>query len=139
MLPPIKYNDESENVEFKSFNTKYLIWLCSHNGFNILYNKFLDLYYKEIFDMFIKQYHIANQIELNQIKYYIRNFGSIFANFENAVEEVKFKQIEPKEEVNVDDNKIDIFCCNKFFKNNEKWQRRFSVGSWRYASFHLCE
>jgi len=80
MLPPMKYKDKFENIQFKSFNTKYLKWLFGHFGFSILYTIFLNENFNSMAEMLAIHYNFNDKKELSHLKYYIKNFSIIFSN-----------------------------------------------------------
>jgi len=56
VLPPMKLfnSDLNINVEFKSFNIKYLTWLFNQPGANTLYNKFVNKFGEKIFNELVE-------------------------------------------------------------------------------------
>jgi hypothetical protein len=60
LLPPMNYCDESNNIviEFKSFNTNYMLWLFSQEGINDLYKLFTENLGNEILNDFIQSYNL---------------------------------------------------------------------------------
>jgi len=91
LLPPMKYvNKESnENVDFKSFNTNYMVWLLSHKGSVELYDLYLNEQYMEVLNIFIIKFALKDTEELNQLQVDIKNLAHIFHtaidNEENAL------------------------------------------------------
>jgi len=76
LLPPMKY--QAENVEYKSFNTNYMVWLMSHKGAVELYEKFISEHFDEILTMFVSKFSLKEGEELQQLRVYIKNLASIF-------------------------------------------------------------
>jgi len=76
LLPPMKYKEE--NIEFKSFNTNYMVWLLSHKGSVELYNFYVENQYAEILGIFTKKFNIPDIEEYNQLTVYIKNLAQIF-------------------------------------------------------------
>jgi len=81
LLPPMKY--QPENVEYKSFNTNYMVWLMSHKGAVELYEKFISEHFEEILSMFIGKFNLKEGEELQQLRHYIKNLASIFNSATN--------------------------------------------------------
>jgi len=76
LLPPMKF--QAENVEYKSFNTNYMVWLMSHKGAVELYEKFIKEHFDEILTMFVTKFSLKEGEELQQLRAYIKNLASIF-------------------------------------------------------------
>jgi len=69
---------QPENVEYKSFNTTYMVWLMSHKGAVELYEIFINEHFEEILNMFISKFNLKEGEELQQLRVYIKNLASIF-------------------------------------------------------------
>jgi hypothetical protein len=86
LLPPMKYVENGSPLEFKSFNTKYLLWLFSKQGAVQLYKEFAEKYGEEIMHDFISSYDLVNVDNneepgiLEKLKYYVFNLHSIYSN-----------------------------------------------------------
>jgi hypothetical protein len=79
LLPPMKYSDNSNrDVEFKSFNIKYLIWFFNKEGALYLYNKFIEAAGKETLNEMIEDYNLESQNEIDQLQFYLYNLGEGF-------------------------------------------------------------
>jgi hypothetical protein len=76
LLPPMKF--QPENVEYKSFNTNYMVWLMSHKGAIELYEKFINEHFEEILNMFVTKFNLMEGEELQQLRMYIKNLAAIF-------------------------------------------------------------
>lgn len=85
LLPPMKYSSKEEQVEYKSFNTNFMIWLMSHRGSVELYNMYLSENFEEMINMLILKFNLKNSDELNELKVYIKNMACLFdlSNYEN--------------------------------------------------------
>jgi len=57
-MPPMKYKDITESIEFKSFNTNYMVWLLTHKGSVELYNNFINERQEDVADTFIAKYNL---------------------------------------------------------------------------------
>lgn len=86
LLPPMKYENEYKiKVEFKSFNTKYLLWLFSKEGCAKMYQDFTSKFSEQILQDFINSYDlitIDNTSEegiIEKLKYYIKAVPEIYA------------------------------------------------------------
>jgi len=69
-----------ETVEYKSFNTNYMIWLMSNKGAVELYEQFSNENFDSILSMFVEQYTLKEGEELQQLRSYIKNLAQIFSN-----------------------------------------------------------
>jgi len=82
LLPPMKYEDDLNKVQFKSFNTKYLLWLFSKEGCVNLFRKFAGHFKDQILGDFIASYDLTNNIDekgiIEQLKYYIVAIPDIY-------------------------------------------------------------
>jgi hypothetical protein len=58
LLPPMSYSDDSNNItiEFKSFNTNYMLWLFSQEGIGEIYKLFSNNLGNEILNDFVQSY-----------------------------------------------------------------------------------
>lgn len=110
MLPPI--NIEEEKIEFKCFNTKYLLWLFGKDNAIDLYEEFLTNQGKETLDIMIKEYKIENKIELvDQLEFYLYHLGEVFANLQKEncfINKNKFKEENETKNSNGDEIKISL-------------------------------
>jgi len=158
MLPPMKYKENNEEFQFKSFNTKYLLWLLSHKGFTALYKVYLDEKYDELISMFVAKYTLKKNEELNQLIFYIKNLPDIFC--QNNDEEMKEIEEEESDEQSLSgvksvdtklvnqsvfdgsQNDFDIFCFENYkyqfvcdFSKNSLRTRDNTNGKMSYGSF----
>lgn len=73
LVPPFFY--QVENKKFKSFNTKYKIWLFEHKFSQNLYEIFIEKNYNFLLSSFIKKYKIENNDEEHsQLVAYLKTF-----------------------------------------------------------------
>ena len=81
LLPPMKYEDERK-IEFKSFNTKYLLWLFSKEGCCKFYQDFASKFGEGILQVFISAYDLINNTTeegiIDKLKYYIHAIPEIY-------------------------------------------------------------
>jgi hypothetical protein len=80
-LPPMKYFEKNEEIEFKSFNKKYLTWLFSKSGISELYLDFIEGHGKYILKGLIDYYDLANSEEkgiMEKLTYYVQNMHVIY-------------------------------------------------------------
>jgi len=89
MLPPMKYKDPIEDVEFKSFNTKFVIWLITHKGFKDIYFYFLREHYQDVMNNFMLKYMLDVK-ELSQLVYYVKHLPELFMQ-EDEINNCKIK------------------------------------------------
>jgi hypothetical protein len=87
LLPPISYKfpGTGENVKFKSFNTKYLLWLFSHEGGVELYNQFVVNKSKEIYQLF-EDIVAGNQQDEIDLRSYINSLANLYSNSDSPKE-----------------------------------------------------
>lgn len=80
ILPPMKYcnNDTKENVEFKSFNSQYLLWLFSKRGSKDFYTMFIEDSGNSIIASLISDYNITQTKEIDELHNYMNNLPFIF-------------------------------------------------------------
>jgi len=135
MLPPMKYKENNEEFQFKSFNTKYLLWLLSHKGFISLYSTYLDEKYDELISMFISKYNLKQNDELSQLIYYIKNLSEIFCrNYDEEMKEIEDESDGQSLKTNTNlvgqsttdsQNDFDIFCFENYSKKKPLYERQF--------------
>ena len=81
LMPPFEYKEE--NVKFKSFNTKYLLWFFGHKFSQELYNIFMESNYDEILELITKTCKFNENLdELNLLKSYLYKIPQIFGPVE---------------------------------------------------------
>ena len=85
LLPPMKYTNVAKNntIEFKSFNTKYFLWLFNQKGSYILFNLFLQNQGESVIKSFISEYDLENSNEENiisKLRTYIRTIPQIYSS-----------------------------------------------------------
>jgi hypothetical protein len=79
LLPPVQYNnsDLGEEINFKSFNTTYMLWLFSHDSGIELYDLFLDQKMIQVYEMFTDI--VKTQQDDAELKNYIKYFAHIYS------------------------------------------------------------
>jgi hypothetical protein len=83
LLPPMIYRDNGIEIQFKSFNVNYMVWLFSKNGATELYGYFASKQGNELLNSFIDEYSLTNTTEegiVEKLKYYIENMHEIFTD-----------------------------------------------------------
>lgn len=84
LLPPMRYQGKDNKVvEFKSFSTKYFVWLFSQKGTTKLYNAFVNLYEEKFLDYLKESTHIKILIEkeaITKIGYYMRHIPCVYSS-----------------------------------------------------------
>lgn len=80
LFPPMKYREVSSNdqIDFKSFNTKFMAWLFSKIGAIQLYEDFIKHKLEEVLEFIVQDYNVREKEEIDQLKYYITNLALIF-------------------------------------------------------------
>lgn len=81
-LPPMKFIDKtkntSENIEFKSFNSKFLLWLFNKKGAKEFYDQFNKEEGNSVLSAISADYQVHDSNDLNQLRNYISNLAFIF-------------------------------------------------------------
>ena len=83
LLPPMKYKD----YEFKSFNTKYFLWLFSRFGSVNLFKQFIEEKGNLVIENFINEYNLENSTEINiieKLKEYLNRIPIIYSKNKNS-------------------------------------------------------
>jgi len=87
--------EEEEEIEFKSFNTGYMIWLLSHAGAIELYSSFYEDLKDDIIKTFKSKYSIKSKTEIAHLNNYIKNLALTFSDEEkknvDSVDDDKLK------------------------------------------------
>jgi len=86
LLPPMKFKENNEIVEFKSFNTTYMVWLLSHKGSVELYEIYIKENFNDVLNLFVSKFNLKENDELNQLRVYVANLASIFYSVNNENE-----------------------------------------------------
>jgi hypothetical protein len=79
LLPPFVYETQKEKIEFKSFNTNYLIWLFSLPQAKFLYEIYVENCFDRIFDKISSNNDSGD--ENSRLKYYIKNLSEIYSSY----------------------------------------------------------
>jgi hypothetical protein len=83
LLPPMRYTDVYAEIEFKSFNINYMLWLFSKSGTVELYREFAGKLGHDLLQSFIDAYDLLNTSEegiVDKLKFYIHNIHEIYAD-----------------------------------------------------------
>jgi hypothetical protein len=96
LLPPMRYDDDlGIRIEFKSFNTKYLLWLFSKDGCAKLYKDFVTKSGDQILHDFVASYDLKNNLTedciIEKLKYYIYAIPEIYSKRANIIEGTTFE------------------------------------------------
>lgn len=80
LFPPVKYHDNitEENVDFKSFNAKYMLWLFGKIGARELYEEFIKQQGKDVVAELSADYKLTSEVDMKQLENYINNLPFIF-------------------------------------------------------------
>lgn len=99
ILPPMKYISIEETVEYKSFNTNFMIWLMSHKGSIELYDMYLQENLDNMVKVFITKFNLNESQELDELRLYIKNLACIFdsSNYENETINTSPRPQSPRE------------------------------------------
>jgi hypothetical protein len=129
LLPPMKY----KNYEFKSFNTKYFLWLFSQFGSINLFKEFIKEKGNLVIENFINEYNLENSTEINiieKLREYLNKIPIIYSR-NNQNNDIKYFRKENFNYNNLedtylgikdfnDDPTINVFYTNFNFDLNEK-------------------
>ena len=108
LMPPFEYKEE--NVIFKSFNTKYLLWFFGHKYSFELYNIFIENCYDDILELITKTWKFnQNFDELNLLRSYIHKMPNIFGPIE--------EERHDSNEINYEENDSSGNNSNSYFNN----------------------
>lgn len=100
LMPPMTFKEMNDNVEFKSFNTNYMVWLLAHKGSVDLYNYYIQEQHDDLMKTFITKYNLKNQEELHQLNIYLNNIAMIFYQVkEGSDEKNEVKSWDEEEEI----------------------------------------
>ena len=81
-LPPMSIYFHNEMQSFKSFNSKYMLWLFSQKGVSDLYNDFTVIYSAELLSKFISKYNLnyeeSEKNIIGKLKHYIFNLNVFY-------------------------------------------------------------
>ncbi len=88
--PPFNFLDEFTNelIEFKSFNSLYIIWIFQNEFSTELYKEFIKINGEYVFQDILDSYGVIEKEDIKITKYYLYNFYSIFS-FENNYQQGK--------------------------------------------------
>ena len=115
LLPPMNYSNEENNVtiQFKSFNTNYMLWLFSQKNMSEIYNLFAENMGTEILNEFIESYNLEKIDQskeigiINLLKDYILSIGKIYKSDKKIKMQLKKNEILKKDE-EINENEIEI-------------------------------
>jgi len=98
LMPPMKYKDVTECIEFKSFSTNYIVWLLSHKGSVELYSYFINEKHEDVAGTFISKYNLKSSEEVQQLNSYIKSFAYIFNSAKENYDDKEESKVENEEE-----------------------------------------
>jgi len=117
LLPPMVYKENNEEIEFKSFNSNFIVWLFSKNEAKNLYNKFLDDNKDELLESLKQMIKVTITddiiIELTNIFEYVQCFADIY-----SVYTVSSNDIDVSKKYKNETNDINESCFEKNDVNN---------------------
>jgi len=99
LFPPMKFKEGEDIIEFKSFNTKYMLWLFKHKHSVELYQKFINHRFHDIVELFTTKYSCITSTEMNSLKDYIKRLAIIFNSSELNVDDEKGNETEEEFEM----------------------------------------
>ena len=84
LLPPVKIEEKNGKlIDYKSFNTKYLLWLFNQEGTTELFNLFIIKERENIINNFISEYDLYESKEpdiIEKLRQYINYIPEIYDN-----------------------------------------------------------
>ena len=99
LLPPVKIvENNGEQIEHKSFNIKYLMWLFNQEGAVELFNLFSEKEGENVIDSFINEYNLNKSKEPNivqKLRDYMKYIPDIY-NVDNAQKSIMLEENEKK-------------------------------------------
>ena len=109
LLPPVKIvlNHNGNLIEYKSFNTQYLIWLFNQQGTTELFEMFAKNELEFVINNFIEEYDLSESKEpgiIEKIKQYIKYIPEIYGE-QNQSKEVILEENLQNFEINYPNNK----------------------------------
>ncbi len=126
ILPPSNFydNNTNENIIFKSFNCRFLLFFFSREGIKDLYIKFLNLKGNNFINQ-VSIYYKLNQKESEQLSSYVNNLPFIFdlSLVNNLTKGNNFFHIYRKQKNNKGDNKKILFRIMKDSKKKKERSR----------------
>jgi hypothetical protein len=79
LLPPMKIVDKNKNIiEFKSFNTQFLIWFFNQEGVSELFQRFIKEENNNVIKDFITEYNLNDNNTIEKLKEYLINMPELY-------------------------------------------------------------
>jgi hypothetical protein len=80
LFPPINFQDNNtgEHIDFKSFNTKFMLWFFSKKGAKELYDIFMKEQSNSVLNSICEDYQVTKMEEIAPLNTYINNLAYIF-------------------------------------------------------------
>lgn len=106
LLPPMSYSNDTNNItiEFKSFNTNYMLWLFSQEGISEVYKLFTDNLGNEILSDFIDSYNLEQVNKKSEIGI-IQTLSDYIFSIEKIYTSKQMKdELKGKPEINLEAN-----------------------------------
>ena len=126
ILPPSNFydNNTNENITFKSFNCRFLLFFFSREGIKDLYIKFINVKGNNFINQ-VSIYYKLNQKESEQLSSYVNNFPFIFdlTLVNNLTKGNNFFHIYRKQKNNKGNNKKLLFKTTKYKKKKKERSR----------------
>ena len=80
IIPPFKIDD----IEFKSINTNYIIWLFSHEEMHFWYSEFHEEFLDKLVNILTSKYNVNEEDEIELLKCYIINLNKIYHSVDTS-------------------------------------------------------
>jgi hypothetical protein len=128
LIPPIKQSTLylGENLNFKSFNSDYMVWLFSHEGGVELYEQF----YKKSKDVIENKFKDKVRTKQNnsELRFYIKNFASINIGLKLPNDDTRSEQTDSCED-EVKPSAVDMYLFFNFSNHTKSFEEFIKLHS----------
>ena len=124
LLPPMKIVDKNKNkIEFKSFNTQFLIWFFNQEGVSELFQKFIKEENNNVIKDFITEYNLKDNNTIEKLKEYLINMPELYNSDEkkSTLDETQefFDVTSFNQSGSIEVDKPDFICIDNNNNNNQ--------------------
>lgn len=143
LLPPMRYVDGKKIIEFKSFNTQFMLWLFSKNGSAQLYTEFSQKHGEDLLQNFIYSYNLTNSDEveiidkLRQYIFSIQDYYTIHPCKSDSITDTNFSIIESYTPLTFKPHSDELLSYYLGSDINETSNHTFNLNNFD-ASFRRC-
>lgn len=124
LLPPMKLVYNEETIQYKSFNTNYLIWLFNQEGSVELFKKFSKEEGENVINNFVKEYKLLQSSEsgiIEKLKQYLNKIPEIY----NYVPPTSNIQLNEEKENLLETNLFSLFETEDYYSGPSAFQLSF--------------